>query len=237
MPHFPAQVLILSSDEAFLYHRPSFDLHRDLMQERPAELQLCAVTIDHYRTSDLNSLPLDRYRLVIILNSFEPDSDAAAILTKGVAAETPILWMYASGRVHGDDPSGLPLKAFMPPPEFGIKFGNLPERRFLSEEHEYPMFGIDVSDSEDITVLARYSDGTPAAAECRRNGRLTLRVAVPLLSKFEFREILRRAGIQPYREGFAACYGNDRFHGIFEDGGSSFEFYEKLPGNQSRHLA
>ena len=233
----PAQVLVLSSDEAFLYHRPSFDLQHDLMQETLTELQLCAVTVDHYRTSDLKSLELGRYQLVVVLNSFEPDSDVLEILDGKLAPGAPVLLMYASEAVYGADSSGLPLKPFVPPSEFGIKFGELPERRFRLEEHEYPLFRIDVSDSEGVTILARYSDGTPVAAECRRHNRTVIRFAVPLFSKWEFREILRRAGVRPVRDGFAACYGDERFLAVFADGDSAFDFSEKQPSGLSAEAA
>lgn len=233
----PAQVLVLSSDEAFLYHRPSFDLQHDLMQETLTELQLCAVTVDHYRTSDLKSLELGRYQLVVVLNSFEPDSDVLEILDGKLAPGAPVLLMYASEAVYGADSSCLPLKPFVPPSEFGIKFGELPERRFRLEEHEYPLFRIDVSDSEGVTILARYSDGTPVAAECRRHNRTVIRFAVPLFSKWEFREILRRGGVRPVRDGFAACYGDERFLAVFADGDSAFEFSEKQPSGLSAEAA
>ena len=139
--------------------------------------------------------------------------------------------------MYGADSSCLPLKPFVPPSEFGIKFGELPERRFRLEEHEYPLFRIDVSDSEGVTILARYSDGTPVAAECRRHNRTVIRFAVPLFSKWEFREILRRAGVRPVRDGFAACYGDERFLAVFADGDSAFEFSEKQPSGLSAEAA
>ena len=220
-----ADILVLSSDEAYLHHRPSFDLQHDLMNETLAELQLCALTIDHYRTSDLPSLPLDQYKMAVVLNDFDAGSSTAALLDQRLAEGVPVLWLYASGATNDTTPSGLRLTAFDPPEQFGIKFGDLPERHFQRDQHRYPMFGLEMTPSRSAEILARYSDGTPVVAECRNDRRPVIQAAAPLLSKFEFRRIIRRFGINARCDGFAACYGDDRFLGIFADGADTFEFY------------
>ena len=231
---YVADVLVLSSDEAYFYHRPCATLQHDLMNEALAELQLCSVTIDHYRVADLHDLPLKNYKLVVVLNDFAVNSNTAALLEQGLSDGVPVLWLYASGALSGMTPSGLKLKPYDPPEQFTIKFAQLPERTFRRDEHCYPMFGIDVPSSANANILATYSDGTPAVVECKNaHHRSVIYAATPLLGKTEFREIIRRARIKPKCEGFAACYGDDRFLGIFADGTDAFEFYvgrERITG-------
>lgn len=231
-----APVLVLSSDESFCYHRPNSDLHRDLMLETVSELQLCAVPLDHYRLADLPSLPLNQYRIVIILNAFEPAHHTMAYLHKNLPEGTPVVWMYTSGLVHDEDPLGLPLESHSPPPQFSLKYADLPERHFSAEEHVYPFFAIDCRHHPEITVLARYSDGTPAAAETKWEGRTVIRIAAPLLGKAEFRKILLAANIVPRSPHFAACYGDSRFYGCFDHASSAFAFYEKAGDGQNWQL-
>ena len=206
-----AEVLLVSDENAFYRMRPNGDLHTDLLKHTVAEFLLCGTPVDHYRFSDLSSLDLTRYKVIVFLNGIQVDVSKIRISEK-----TALMYFYASSPDFLDSyvPNSDSVNLFFPDGE----------EKILRREHCYPWFRI--REGSGVAPLVRTSDGAVILGEIRRDGRREFVCPLPVLKVNLLRMMLERCGVSFYAPEGCVVYGDSRFLGVFAGKGIALDDVE-----------
>ena len=239
-PKRTAEVLIVSDNESFLYSKPSWQLHRDLVVDTISRIRMAGAPADHYRLADLGRIDLSGYKAAVFINCVRITDERWAEISRRLRPDATLVWHYAPA-VWGEkyDPArGEKITGFklaerktrkVETVEFADGSGKKLSKDFSAPsshnplEKPYPTFSADPSNGAE--VLAKYSDGSAAFAKIRRGGRDSYFVSLPVLDSGSYRRIFDAAGIASPAPAECAVYADSRLCGIFPKNAVKF----KLP--------
>lgn len=239
-PKRTAEVLIVSDNESFLYSKPSWQLHRDLVVDTISRIRMAGAPADHYRLADLGRIDLSGYKAAVFINCVRITDERWAEISPRLRPDATLVWHYAPA-VWGEkyDPArGEKITGFklaerktrkVETVEFADGSGKKLSKDFSAPsshnplEKPYPTFSADPSNGAE--VLAKYSDGSAAFAKIRRCGRDSYFVSLPVLDSGSYRRIFDAAGIASPAPAGCAVYADSRLCGIFPKDAVKF----KLP--------
>ena len=239
-PKRTAEVLIVSDNESFLYSKPSWQLHRDLVVDTISRIRMAGAPADHYRLADLGRIDLSGYKAAVFINCVRITDERWAEISPRLRPDATLVWHYAPA-VWGEkyDPArGEKITGFklaerktrkVETVEFADGSGKKLSKDFSAPsshnplEKPYPTFSADPSNGAE--VLAKYSDGSAAFAKIRRGGRDSYFVSLPVLDSGSYRRIFDAAGIASPAPAGCAVYADSRLCGIFPKDAVKF----KLP--------
>ena len=239
-PKRTAEVLIVSDNESFLYSKPSWQLHRDLVVDTISRIRMAGAPADHYRLADLGRIDLSGYKAAVFINCVRITDERWAEISPRLRPDATLVWHYAPA-VWGEkyDPArGEKITGFklaerktrkVETVEFADGSGKKLSKDFSAPsshnplEKPYPTFSADPSNGAE--VLAKYSDGSAAFAKLRRGGRDSYFVSLPVLDSGSYRRIFDAAGIASPAPAGCAVYADSRLCGIFPKDAVKF----KLP--------
>ncbi len=239
-PKRTAEVLIVSDNESFLYSKPSWQLHRDLVVDTISRIRMAGAPADHYRLADLGRIDLSGYKAAVFINCVRITGERWAEISPRLRPDATLVWHYAPA-VWGEkyDPArGEKITGFklaerktrkVETVEFADGSGKKLSKDFSAPsshnplEKPYPTFSADPSNGAE--VLAKYSDGSAAFAKIRRGGRDSYFVSLPVLDSGSYRRIFDAAGIASPAPAGCAVYADSRLCGIFPKDAVKF----KLP--------
>ena len=202
-----AEVLFVIDDEAFLYHAPSYTLHRAFIQHLPSLIKQCGVLCDLYRVKDLETLDLSCYKLIVFLNAYTVTETFATALRKKTPSNTLFLWCYAPGAASRTDPTdGVRRVTGMTVRErthvADAEFTALSVPRHL--ENDFPFLEILPNDRAEILL----QDGDAVIGARLENDIL---ITHPRFDRGFLRSLLTRAGVHFYAPEGCTVYGDERF--------------------------
>ena len=239
-PKRTAEVLIVSDNESFLYSKPSWQLHRDLVVDTISRIRMAGAPADHYRLADLGRIDLSGYKAAVFINCVRITDERWAEISPRLRPDATLVWHHAPA-VWGEkyDPArGEKITGFklaerktrkVETVEFADGSGKKLSKDFSAPsshnplEKPYPTFSADPSNGAE--VLAKYSDGSAAFAKLRRGGRDSYFVSLPVLDSGSYRRIFDAAGIASPAPAGCAVYADSRLCGIFPKDAVKF----KLP--------
>ena len=239
-PKRTAEVLIVSDNESFLYSKPSWQLHRDLVVDTISRIRMAGAPADHYRLADLGRIDLSGYKAAVFINCVRITDERWAEISRRLRPDATLVWHYAPA-VWGEkyDPArGEKITGFklaerktrkVETVEFADGSGKKLSKDFSAPsshnplEKPYPTFSADPSNGAE--VLAKYSDGSAAFAKIRRGGRDSYFVSLPVLDSGSYRKIFDAAGVRAPAPAGCAVYADSRLCGIFPKDAVKF----KLP--------
>lgn len=239
-PKRTAEVLIVSDNESFLYSKPSWQLHRDLVVDTISRIRMAGAPADHYRLADLGRIDLSGYKAAVFINCVRITDERWAEISRRLRPDATLVWHYAPA-VWGEkyDPArGEKITGFklaerktrkVETVEFADGSGKKLSKDFSAPsshnplEKPYPTFSADPSNGAE--VLAKYSDGSAAFAKLRRGGRDSYFVSLPVLDSGSYRKIFDAAGVRAPAPAECAVYADSRLCGIFPKNAVKF----KLP--------
>ncbi len=236
-PKRTAEVLIVSDDESFLYSKPNWRLHRDLLADTISRVRMAGAPADHYRLADLERIDLSGYKAVVFTNCIRITDGRWAKILPRLRPDAALVWHYAPA-VWGEkyDPArsekitGFRLSerktSELETAEFADGSGRKLVRNFSAAspreavEKPYPTFAADPSGGAE--VLAKYADGSAAFARTAIGGRNSYFVSLPVLDSASYREIFDAAGVKSPAPAGCAVYADSRLCGIFPKGAVKF---------------
>lgn len=237
-----SEVLIVSDEESLYRQKSNRELHRDLLVDSIAEINLCGAPVDHYRFADLTEIDLRPYKCILFMNQYQIDKLQWEVLKTRFRPGAILVWHYLPG-IFAPDYDGKHALDFcgMEPVEHphilreGDKLTMTPEgaldglprleKKFTSRP--YPFF--DIVGSKTLEVLARQKNGSIMAAKTEKNGHSQVYITVPCLNHRHYRRILEQAKIRFFAPPGVAIYADSRFVGIFPKIDVEFEFRPPVP--------
>ncbi len=196
----------------------------DMTQDNIERLMRLGAPVDTIVTEDFGHPELGEYKLLVFPFSFLCEPDTRAAIHRRVEAGATALFLYAAGIVDGETASldhmerllGMRVRVDAPAPlvatldeavarEHGIS-GR--DRQIGNPRTEHFRYVIDDPRAEP---LARYDDGSVAAAMVPRGkGRIILS-AVPAATAALYKLAARLAGVHPYSDTDDALYASGGF--------------------------
>lgn len=237
-PERTAEVLIVSDNESFLYSKPSWQLHRDLVVDTISRIRMAGVPADHYRLTDLERIDLSGYKAIVFINCVRITDERWAKISPRLRPDAALVWHHAPA-VWGEkyDPArsekitGFKLAerktSKIETVEFADGSGKKLSKDFSAPsshnplEKPYPTFAADASGGAE--VLAKYSDGSAAFAKISTGGRDSYFVSLPVLDSGSYRKIFDAAGIASPAPAGCAVYADSRLCGIFPKNAVKFK--------------
>ncbi|MHA4846713.1 hypothetical protein ACX0G7_21285 [Flavitalea antarctica] len=224
-----AEIAVFGDVKSMYYTQAFSSLATDLLVTPPDELARIGAPYDIYNFSDIDhpDLPLERYKLIIILNAFEiAHAKKEFIKAKMQTGGRTVLWMYAPGYIQDKKFS---LESISSTTGFAIKRREAADSRVqvtaqnLSSQFPTditfdftrpikPLFELAEANAE---ILGTYvSDGKAAFARKKFSGYTSVYCAVGGVPAKVLREIARTAGVHIFYEGSDPVYINNRLIGI-----------------------
>ncbi len=218
-----AEILVVADEDSMHFMGFRNPVLRKFLVEQLAELPFVA-PFDSVLLSDLADLPMDRYKLVVFLNTFRLDEQQRRTIADRVENQgRTVLWLYAPGYFRGDhiaadvaaisEVAGMQVANAAPPAvpaaaKFSIEaLGGKP-----TEVADLPLLNGDqfVVDDASATVLASRSDTGKTVAAMKHQGAWTsVYTAVAPLSRFFLRAAATRTGVHLYHDSpLDAVYAN-----------------------------
>lgn len=93
----PADVLVLADEECIKKMSISRDLRCGFLEDPLMELHRCGVVADLYRMTDLTSLDLKQYKLILFAYTFHVTPEQQAYLRQSISPDTVLVYHYAAG--------------------------------------------------------------------------------------------------------------------------------------------
>lgn len=202
-----ADVLFVIDEKAFLYHAPSYTLHRAFIQHLPSLIKQCGVLCDLYRIDDLATLDMTNYKLVVFLNAYTANRSIVASVKKRAGENALFLWCYAPGAAsYADVPDGIYQTVGIRVKECTHHM-DAPFTAFSVPKHlenDFPFLEILPDNAGE--VLLRNGEKVIAA---RKDNNVLL--AHPCFDRAFLRSLLVTAGVHFYAPEGCTVYGDERF--------------------------
>lgn len=224
LPHESISDVLVVVDEKCINHMRTNELLRcGFMQDFICEVNSTGAVADVYRLSDIETLNLSQYKLVIFAYCFEVDDVMRKIIREKLPKDSTVMFNYAAGIINGD-----------------VSFENIRDfTGFSLAESKEKM--LNVKGPEVVEGVNGFEDGDdgsltlPALCVCgdaksiKRNelgenvfasacvgGRRHIINLIPYLKSAELREIAKEAGCKMHTEDAGvAVYADSRIRGIF----------------------
>ncbi len=228
-----SEILLVADDDVFHYHKTSYYLHSTLFANVIDSMNSVGAPYDFYRMSDLETLDVSGYKMVIFINPFRLERAKWQRVAKRFGAHTTLLYYYAPGVNLDDEVDSKHIQElfgfqvterkdndYQPLQTTGPLQGTpaIPWLPHTADDHcpvadNVPVYEI-VGDAAK-NPLALYSDGAVAIAENRHDGRRTIFAAAPLLQSHQLRRIAEESGCRLYAPEGVLVYGDTRFLAFF----------------------
>ena len=193
-----SDILVLVDEDSLFHMNISEHFRLGFMEDFVYELRMTGCLFDLYRLSDLDTLDLARYKLVIFAHTFKMAKKQREVV-KSLAKDKTLMFNYAAGAISDGDVS-LENTARLT----GVSL--LPSDK---KEYDFPTLAIDEGAHE---VLLRDDGGN---ARCVRTADGMIVNTKPYLSARELRAITDLAGCHAYAPVGNTVYGDSRFIGVF----------------------
>ena len=204
-----SEVLLVVDENAFCYSNAEPSFQHLLMKEFIREMHLCGVPIDILRKNDLPTINLRQYKLISFLNAFRLDSKDWSEIEKNLNADTTLLWNYYADNC--DKITGFKLHERSQRPNGELIFSDNSKTEF--RDMQFPVFEIEKSD--ELEIMANYSDNGIAIGQKRFKGRNNIFCALPVIKAKHLRHISENAGCHIYAPLDCTVYADNRFIGVF----------------------
>lgn len=195
-----ADILVLADERALTHMGISEGCRLGFLEDFVCEMHRTGCLCDLYRLSDLPTLDLSPYRLIVFAYTFKMGKEEKAWLAR-VPKDKVLMFNYAAGILSDD----------------GVSLGNCAGLTGVSllpsdkKEYDFPTLVVDVGKEE---VLLRDEEGD---ARCVRTADGVIVNTKPYLSASELRHITDLAGCHAYAPAGNTVYGDARFLGVFTD--------------------
>ena len=220
--------ILLVVDEESIYHTVSHHaFHVPMMEDMIRNANLCGAPTDLYRLNDLATLDLSQYKLIVMLNAFQLLPEQWRQIHARIPTQATMMWNYAPGILSPDfsmdnmektvgmkiAERGAVLRPKILPEPGSCLEGTGPIRLEADGNVDYPL--LEVTPSDQISVLARYEDGAIAVASGQHGGHKVVYGALPFFGPEHLRRIAANAGCHLYVPENCAVYADSRFIGVF----------------------
>ena len=199
-----AEVLLLINEKTFYHMRPNAGINGDAIHHIGCTVKESGVPIDLYRTADLDTLDLSRYKLIIFLNEFYADRKNLEKVLSKTAQDCHIMWNYCAGIIDADGSYGLhnvkELTGF-----------DINERPIDAKGLYYPR--ISVAAGDGISAEVKYSDGGILLAKKKHtDGRTHILCGSPADMTVDImRKLFADAGVHIYSSPYCTVHTDNRF--------------------------
>ncbi len=223
-----AQIALFIDETAYFYQDEvhDADLNTSLIVDSMREYFHMGAPIDMYLLSDLTDgrVPLERYKLVILLNPWHLSSaQRAFIKSKVQRAGRWMLSYYAPGFLGEGESSteairdliGIQVKMDLKPSRLTLTRNG---KTYGTKKEIAPVF---YASDADVEVLARQTASDQPAVSIRHHGEWTsVYASVPIVPADLLRQIAKNAGVHLYVESADLIYATQGFLAIHagEDG-------------------
>ena len=204
-----SEVLLVVDENAFCYSNAEPSFQHLLMKEFIREMHLCGVPIDILRKNDLATIDLRQYKLISFLNAFRLDSKDWSEIEKNLNADTTLLWNYYVDNC--DKITGFKLHERSQRPNGELIFSDNSKTEY--RDMQFPVFEIEKSD--ELEIMANYSDNGIAIGQERFKGRNNIFCALPVIKAKHLRQIVENSGCHIYAPLDCTVYADNRFIGVF----------------------
>lgn len=237
-----SEVLVVVDEQAFYHTRKSFEL-QDMHWEILRQIGKSGTLVDIYRLSDLKDMELSNYKFVVFLMPYSMDSNTYTDILDSLNKDAVVFWNYAPGASNGfetmtnlcglkfklsdikatdgftlveseDTPAAVEMDSF----EFFVKdetqVANLKSQGCEDYGH-IPM--LEIVNSDDINVLAKYKNGCIAGAETKYLGHKNICFTMASIKAEHWANLFKEAGVFMYAPPNIVVYGNENFISVFND--------------------
>ncbi|MFA6815352.1 MAG: hypothetical protein WCS73_03565 [Lentisphaeria bacterium] len=204
-----SEVLLVVDENAFYYSNSESSFHHLLMKEFVREMHLCGVPIDIFRKTDLKTMDLSSYKLIVFLNAFKLSGKEWSEIEKKISSDTTLYWNYYVD--NGVKITGIKL----------LERSSFPDGELIFKDHskikynnmQFPLFEIEKNDG--LEILASYSDHGIAVGQKKWNGRNNIFCALPVIKAKQLRLLIENAGCHIYAPFDCTVYADNQFIGVF----------------------
>lgn len=222
-----AQIAVFAEGESMYRARKSSNLATVCLSDIRRTLAECGAPYDLYSISDIALDCADNYQMYIFVNQYEiSDKTRKYIDEKCRAAGKTVLWLYVPDYVSGGRTDVNRISEIT-----GIKVSecNKPHGKLIynETEYDYPLNAPYFSVNDDAALpLARFADGTAAAAEKNIGGFRSIYCSACNLPSELLRDIIGRCGIFLYsRNSWVYTYVNSVMTGAYNAAGAYAQIY------------
>ncbi len=222
-----AEILLVTDEESMYYHSCSRQLNL-AMTDIVRNTNLCGAPSDMYRLSDLKSLDLEQYKLIIFLETFKLNLKSWKQIKTRIPEHATLLWNYAPGIRNPEfalenikSITGFEVKEkaacspmeLLPESESLLAGSSSLKPEIPENSTGYPL--LEIVAEAGTQVLARYNDGACAVASklCGRHN--VIYSVLPFFSPDHLRRIAVAAGCHMYAPVDCTVYGDSRFIAVF----------------------
>ncbi len=219
-----ADVLLVNDEMSAMYSTPDVSFYHRILQDTQFEARLTGALTDLYRSDDLETLDLSRYRFVVFLNAFGMTPERFQKLR--FAPGTRFFWNFLPGGDlrTAEDLTGIRMR------ETG-RHGTFPYLEILPQE------GLEVLETYEEAPLPLqthpfFPNGGLELTGLPERGIRTAVLgahtvcAVPAPDRTMLRRLEERAGCRFYGGCGDIVYGDRRFLARFRPDGVTYEFRE-----------
>lgn len=194
-----AEIAVFADPMSFLHMKDTGHFTLDLVAYNRDSLNECGAPYDYYNLKDLPRVPVEQYKMFVILNGLEMEEETKAFIRERLG-DKRVVWLYAPNHFSGGSGEVCGI-ALQPAPATAQKvvYGG---EEFGFTQPVSPMFA-----PAEGEIFARYTDGTPA---CARKGN-EVYIATGNLPPALWRDLAREAGVHIYVEKGGALYIDSRF--------------------------
>ncbi|MBQ8880400.1 MAG: hypothetical protein IJY69_06155 [Clostridia bacterium] len=156
-----SDMLIVFDERSMMFTRESKDLHKGFLREFINEANLSGVLLDVYRASDLHTLDLTGYRLIVFAQNFYVDDKTRDIIAS-LPDEVTVAFSYAAG-AWGEGGFDLSLSEKLT--------GHRIISNFNADLYDFPMIkGEPIGDTKRILITEPYMKSSEIRAMAKRAG-------------------------------------------------------------------
>ena len=194
-----AEIAVYAEGESMYHVRKNSWLASVCLSDMRRSFAEMGAPYDIYSISDLESCDSNKYKLIIILDSYDIPRERMQKIRELQEKGVSVLWIYAPDYARDgindvskiSDAVQMSVSTFDTPYKGLIYNGSITPNKVAS-----PYFAIDESDSVD--VYARYDDGKAAVASTK--DKKNIYAAVPFVPSDILRDLAREKGIYVYSD-------------------------------------
>ncbi len=198
-----SDVLIVVDEKCIYKTKVCYDILKGFLMDFICETRKSSTMVDVYRLSDLESMNLEQYKLIIFAYDFMLDSDVLEKLN--IPKHCTVMFNYAAGiwnnkfSLHNTE-----------------KLTGFELEEYNCSDYNFPML--------------KFRDSNETIMEHTVNGRNIILNLQPLLQADKLQQIAKNAGCKVYTDCNCIIYGDNRFISFFscKKMNESIHFNEKL---------
>lgn len=213
-----AEIAVFAHGESMYYIDKKSGLNTALLDRQREGLNRMGAPYDIFSLCDMDKIDLDKYKMVIFLNTFTfTDGQRTVINEKVKSGNKSVVWVYAPDYIQV---GGLSLKAVSEMTGIMLTDINRTDNTVVTEKGEYgterPVSPCFAANDPMCSVLGTYKNGGEAAFVSKDCGRyVSYYSGMGNIDGDSLRMIAKAAGVHIYTNDGSPVYANSRICGVY----------------------